>query len=364
MEELRALIGLKICDGIGDVTANKLIATCGSALAVFNEKRQHLSNIQGVPSHVHHLLQGKIDWARVERELVFINKNQISYVAINDKDYPKNLLKSDRPPLLLFFKGPINKLNLMPCVSIVGTRLATGYGIDAVNELVLALKNSGACVISGLARGIDLAAHQASLNHHIPTFGVVAHGLKTIYPAVHRVHSQKMIDSGGGIITEFLFEEIPNRENFPKRNRIIAGLSFATIVIEAAKRGGALITADLALGYARKVFALPGRYNDKYSEGCNSLIKSGKARPVLSISDLVEELGLQSTKTEKRFSKEVLLSDEEIGFVKIFHNNRKITLDNISAKFDKSISDCSALLFNLEMKGVIRSLPGKAYELC
>ncbi len=364
MEELNAIIGLKMCDGIGDITANKLISFCGSASAVFEEKSRHLSSIPGVPAKIGELLKENIVWELVEKEVDYINRNNINYVTLLDREYPKNLLSIDCAPLLLFFTGTIEKLNTLPCISIVGTRHATPYGIDMVAELVACLQEHNICIVSGLALGIDVAAHKASIRHSVPTFGIVGHGLKTIYPSANKAAAEKLVETGGGIVSEFFFDEIPNRENFPKRNRIIAGLSFATIVVEAAKKGGALITADLAYAYKRKVFAVPGRYNDKFSEGCNELIKNGKALPVLSISSLIEDLGLKRPAVKASPTVEVQLTSEESALLQIIRNSSKISLDNISAISQLCISGCAAILFGLEMKGIIRNLPGKIYEAC
>lgn len=364
LEELRATIGLKMCEGVGDITAYKLISFCGSAEAVYKEKKQPLLRIPGISSKIFELLHGSIDWGLVEKEIRFVEKNNINYVTIKDREYPKNLLSIDNPPILLFFTGGIEKLNSNPCISIVGTRLATGYGLDAVLEILTALKSTGACIISGLACGIDIAAHKGAMNYLMPTFGVVAHGLKTIYPSIHKIYAQRMTENGGGVLTEFFSEEIPNRENFPKRNRIIAGLSSATIVVEAAKRGGALITAEIALCYKRKLFALPGRYNDKFSEGCNVLIKSKKAKPITSINSLIEELGFKKQTREEKNPLKENLTNEELSLVKLLIENSKISLDNISSKSQLNISNCATILFALEMRGLIRSLPGKNYELC
>lgn len=353
-----------MCEGVGDITANKLISFCGSARAVFKEKKQHLSTIPGIPVKIFELLRTNIDWGIVEKEIKYIEKNHISYVSIIDREYPKNLLSTDAPPLILFFTGNIEKLNSLPCISIVGTRLATGYGLDAVQEIITGLKDSGACIISGLAHGIDIAAHKEAMNQSLPTFGIVAHGLRTMYPSTHSIYAKKMAEVGGGVMTAFFFDEMPNRENFPKRNKIIAGLSSATIIVEAAKKGGALITAEIALSYKRKVFALPGRYNDKFSEGCNKLIKSRKVLPILSITSLIEELGFKKRIIERGALSTENLTKEESDLMQLLIEKSKISLDNISATSQMSISSCSAALFGLEMKGLIRSLPGKTYELC
>lgn len=363
MEELRALIGLKMCEGIGDISAYKLLLHYGSASAVFDEKRQHLSSISGISPNISGLLDTGIDWGAVEKEVRFIEEKHINYITILDKNYPKLLLTIDSPPIILFFKGCIERLSTSPCISIVGTRNATNYGLDAVSEIISSLKNVDINIISGLAHGIDIFAHKECIKNDIPTFGIVGHGIKTMYPSIHAPYANEMTEKGGGVITEFFSDMIPNRENFPKRNRIIAGLSYATIVIEASKKSGTLITAELALGYHRKVFALPGRYSDKYSEGCNFLLKNRSVKPILSITSLFEELGFKKKVSTQKPAASVNLSHEENTIIQLITAKSKVGLDSISANTSISISSCSALLFNLELLGLVRSLPGKMYEL-
>ena len=364
LEELRAIIALKMCDGIGDISAYKLISFCGSAQEVFKEKSKHLSTIPGISASIAGLIHTGIDWKKVDKEVNFIEQNHISYVSIFDPAYPKNLLVTDSPPVLLFFTGTIEKLNHAPCVSIVGTRNATHYGTEAVAEIISSLRNTDVCVISGLAHGIDIITHKYCLQNHVPTFGVVGHGLKTIYPSTHRSYAQQMAESGGGIITEFFSDEIPNRENFPKTNRIIAGLSFATLVIEASQKSGTLITARYALDYKRQLFVLPGRYNDKNSEGCNFLIRTTAAKPILSIGSLCEELRFKKKPAAPLPKIFLELTLEEQNIMSILHQKSKSYIDHISSVSQLHVSTCSSILFNLEMKGLIRSLPGKVYELC
>jgi DNA processing protein len=363
LEELKALIGLRMCEGIGDISAFKLLSFCGSASAVFEEKKGHLSGISGISTNIQQILENGVDWALVDKELEFIDKNHINYISIFDPLYPKNLLTIDCPPPLLFFKGDITKLNQFPCISIVGTRNCTRYGTGAVTEIIDSLKSCNVNIISGLAHGIDIASHKECLEKNIPTFGIVGHGLKTIYPAIHTEYANEMIKKGGAIISEFFSEEIPNRENFPKRNRIIAGISSSTIVIEAAPKSGTLITAELALKYNRKVFVLPGRYNDKASEGCNVFLQNSKAKPITSIPSLYAGLGFAVAKKKPRETPVVTLDEDEQKIYDLLSQNLKLGLDNIAAKTELNISFCTSVLFNLEMMGLIKSLPGKAYEL-
>lgn len=361
LEELKALIGLKMCEGIGEISAFKLLSFCGSASAVFNEKKEHLSGISGISPNITQLLDKGIDWVAVEKELEFIYKNSINFVSVFDQQYPKSLLLIDTPPPILFFKGDITRINKFPCISIVGTRSCSKYGTDAVAEIINVLKDSNVNIISGLAHGIDIASHKECLGKNVTTFGVVGHGLKTIYPAIHSGYANEMVKNGGGVISEFFSGEAPNRENFPKRNRIIAGLSYATLVIEATPKSGTLITAELAIKYNRKLFVLPGRYNDKSSEGCNLFLKNSKAQPILSISSLYNELGFAKIKPKTRSLPSLNLNAEEKKVYEIILENTKLGLDNIASKTELNISNCTSILFNLEMMGLVKSFPGKAY---
>jgi DNA processing protein len=364
VEELRALIGLKMCEGIGDISAYKLLSFFGSAAAVFTEKRRHLSNIPGLSPHIFNCLATGIDWKAVEKELLFIEKNQVQYVSLFDADYPSQLKLIDSPPILLFFSGSIQPLNNQPCLSIVGTRNPTNYGIEAVEAIVDAVKNFNVNIISGLAHGIDIAAHKNCLKRSIYTYGIVAHGMHTLYPPVHSGYARQMCEAGGGIITEFFSGEKPNRENFPKRNRIIAGISAATLVIEASKKSGTLITAQLALNYKRKVFALPGRYLDKYSEGCNLLLKNKQVGPISSIDSLMDELGFKQRVSSTNHHTQPTLSLPEQTILQLIAHYSRLDIDRIATETSMNMSCCAAHLFNLEMLGLIRSLPGKTYELC
>jgi DNA processing protein len=364
LEELKALIGLKMCDGIGDITANKLLMACGSAAGVFEEKNQHLSGIPGITSNIAETLRSGINWGLVDKEVDFIEKNHINLVSILDRAYPQKLIQIDSPPPILFFSGSIEPLNTAPCISIVGTRMPTSYGKEFLQQLIAALKDLGVVVISGLAYGIDITAHKESIQNNVITYGVVAHGLKTVYPAAHRPYVGELIRSGGGIISDYFSEEIPNRENFPKRNRIIAGLSSATLVIEASHNSGTLITADQARSFKRKVFALPGRYMDKSSEGCNYLLSKPGVMPILSVQSLIDDLGVIKKPKPVSSRISVSLEPQEKQIMCFFSNVERINLDDLSSRSQLKISECASILFNLEMKGLIRSLPGKTYELC
>lgn len=364
LEELNAAIGLSFCEGVGSATAAKLITKSGSPKGVFDLDKKTIGSLGGISKKVYDCLSRGINWKLVDKEVAYIENNNINYVFISDPAYPRLLKLIDQPPPILFFTGQIELINASKNISIVGTRHATQYGLDMVRDFVSSISPYRPCIISGLALGIDVAAHRAAITNHLTTFGVVAHGLKTIYPAVHQKISKQMNDTGGGLITEFFSDEQPNRENFPKRNRIIAGISYATIVVEAASKGGALITAYYANKFKRKVYALPGRYNDPFSKGCNDLISKGQAVAINSIDALTVDLGFTETVTSPVPKKIMadLTPDEQI-VLNILQSRGKLDLDTITEHSQRTLTTCSHLLLSMEMKGVLRSLPGKLYEL-
>ena len=350
-----------MCDGIGDITAFRLISFLGSASEVFSEKSMHLSDISGIPANIKNLLAHGVPWSKVDEELNFIDKKGIKYTTVLDKTYPQSLLQTPSPPVILFHSGSLDNLHKRTCISIVGTRNCTPYGQEFVENLITEMKTMNISVISGLALGIDITAHRKAVKNTLPTYAIVGHGLKTIYPALHRNTAQEMINSGGGIITEFFSSEKPNRENFPKRNRIIAGLSTATLVIEASPKSGTLITADYALNFKRKVFALPGRYTDKNSLGCNMLLKNKQVKPIISIHDLLDSMGLKSLPAKPAEKKVPVLEPDEQLIFQLLQTKHEISIDNIASATNLQMNVCSSLLFNLEMQGLVRSLPGKTY---
>jgi DNA processing protein len=250
-------------------------------------------------------------------------------------------------------------------VGVVGTRNATEYGRNFTGKLVEELGQMGAVIVSGLAYGIDIAAHKSCVSGGVPTIGVLAHGLDRIYPKVHSQTARKMVENGG-LITEHISGADPDRENFPKRNRIIAGLCDAIVVVEAAKKGGALITADIANSYNRDVFALPGRISDSQSEGCNMLIKSNRAALIQSAADIRYIMGWDDEKVQKiPLQKQLFveLNDDEKKIVDILTNSGKTAIDFIASETAMPPSKVSSLLLNLEFSGVVRCLPGKMFEL-
>jgi DNA processing protein len=361
-------IGITLLPGVGSVTAKNLIAYCGSAEAVFSEKRSRLEKIPGIGSLIADSISNsalqKDALDRAEEELKFIEKENITPLFFTDDAFPKRLKECADSPVMLYTKGVMN-LNAERIVSIVGSRRSTGYGKKICEQLVEAFASYNALILSGLAYGIDICAHRASIKNNLPTVGVLAHGLDNLYPSEHYNTSEKMLENGG-LISEFMSNTKMNPEYFPRRNRIVAGIADATIVIEATVKSGALITAEIANSYDREVFAVPGRLDDPSSEGCNLLIKANKAMLIQSAEDVIRVMNWD-VKSKKPMQTQqelfVHLSGDEEKLVNILKQKEKAHVDDISHASGLAMSRTAALLLNLEFSGVIKSLPGKIYVL-
>ncbi|MDY7394616.1 DNA-processing protein DprA [Aureibaculum sp. 2210JD6-5] len=362
-EELLHVLALINANGIGDVMAKKLISHCGSATAVFSEKNQNLGKIQGVGTSITYALKDKTLFERAAQEVEFINKNNIQYSYFQDDDYPNYLKHCFDAPILFFKKGNMD-INNYKTISIVGTRQMTGYGKSVLEDLIVKLKEYNPVIISGLAYGVDIHAHKLALENKLQTVAVLAHGLDRIYPALHKKYADEMLRNGG-LITDFWSGSKPDRENFVKRNRIVAGLSQATVVIESAEKGGSLITADIANSYNRDVFAIPGRITDAYSRGCNQLIKINKAAALTSAKDVAYILGWEKDDEKKKAVQKQLfveLSDTEKQVYNYLLKEGKQQLDVIALHCNLPIFKIATLLLTLELKGIIKPLPGKIFE--
>ncbi len=358
-------IAMTMLPGVGDINAKNLIAYCGSAQAVFEQSKKSLEKIPGIGSHVASKIKEANALKKAEKELEFVTKNQIDVLFYLDSHYPKRLKLCADSPVVLYFKGK-GEINSPRAISVVGTRNATAHGKEITNTFIEGLAPYSSTVFSGLAYGIDITAHKACLDFNVPTIGILAHGLDRIYPQMHAKIADQML-AQGGLLTEFPSGTNPDRENFPKRNRIIAGIADATIVVEAAIKGGALITAELAAGYNRDVFAFPGRIDDKFSEGCNKLIFLNKASIVRSAKDLEFYLNweLESKTNLIKFGQALLfveLTKEEEPIAAILKKEGKIHIENLCLQAAIPISKIVAILFNLELKGAVRTHPGKVYE--
>lgn len=357
-------IALSCLPGIGSVLARNLLSYFGNEEEVFKAKSSHLGKVPGIGPKTKELIIKHEVFKFAEHELKFIEKYKIKPFFLTDGDYPKRLRNCADAPVMLYYKGNAD-LNNKKIISIVGTRNATDYGKEICKNLIADLKIHDPLVVSGLAYGIDGTAHKESLKLNIPSIGVLAHGLDRIYPAQHRNMAEKMLDCGG-LLTEFMSGTTPDRENFPKRNRIIAGLSDVTIVVEANIKGGALITADLANSYNRDVFAFPGRINDEFSLGCNFLIKTHRANLITKAADIEYIMGW-SRDIEKpvkpQLSLLINLTEDEQIIAKVLSLNGSVAVDELSYLTGLQQSRLAVTILGMEMNGTITSLPGKVYKL-
>jgi len=365
-DPLRYKIGIGLIPKIGPVLTRRLIAYCGSAEGVFAEKRARLSKIPGIGDKlVDHIVNHK-NLEIADQEIAFIEQHKIKALFYLDPDYPERLRQCEDAPVVMYVKGN-TELNRVKVLSIVGTRNPTDYGRSMTREFIemLAASYPDVLVVSGLAYGIDICAHKAALKHGLDTAGILGHGLSVIYPSVHQEVARQMAEKGA-LITEFRHDEKPESPNFVKRNRIIAGLADATLVVESGERGGALITADIANSYNRDVFAFPGRINDAFSVGCNRLIKTNKAALVENLADLEYLMGWQKAdKPGEAIQKELFveLSPEEKLLTDLLRSESNATIDQLAIHGNMPVSKVSGLLLNMEFKGVVKCLPGKVYKL-
>jgi DNA processing protein len=356
-------IALSLIDYVGPMLAKNLLAYFGNAEDVFCASKAELMKVEGIGEKTANSILTTQALELAAQELAFIEKHKIEVLFYQDHNYPQRLRNCYDAPLLLYYKGTAN-LNHHRIVSVVGTRNATTYGKALCRQLGEMLKPFDVLIVSGLAYGIDSAIHKESLNLEIPTVGVLAHGLDRIYPAANKELATKMLHQGG-LLTEFLPGNKPDRENFPKRNRIIAGMADVTIVVEASIKGGALITAELANSYHRDVYAFPGRINDEFSEGCNFLIKTNRAGLINHPKDLIYYLGWdeQQVKQQKVQSQlPIGLSKEEKMVIGTL-DTQALTVDEISIALNLAQSKLAIIMLTLEMKGIIVALPGKLYKL-
>lgn len=357
-------IALTLVPGIGNVLGKKLVTYCGSAEAVFREKNKLVAKVPRVGGKVLEALSGKTILERAAKELAFIEKFRIRALFFLDKDYPFRLKNCIDSPVMLYYKGT-SDLNGSRIIGVVGTRNATDYGKGACHKIISDLAGDKVMIVSGLAYGIDSCAHRTALENNLETIGVLGHGLDRIYPYQNRILAEKMTKNGG-LLTEFTSDNLPDRENFPMRNRIIAGISDAILVVEAAEKGGALITAEIANSYNRDVFAVPGRINDIYSEGTNQLIRKNMASLVQSAADVRYLMGWETQgKMPDGFQKKIFLemtTDEKV-LVDYLGTNGPSGIDDICIQCRLTMSTTSAALLNLEFEGIVKSMPGKIYSL-
>lgn len=361
--ELLYQISLSLVNGIGPVQSRLLIEHFESAEAIFKAKKKELSCIDGIGEIRANFIKSFHNFNEAELEINFIEKQNIQALFITDKDYPKKLLNCYDPPVLLYYKGNAD-LNTEKSISIIGTRNNTDYGKKVTEEFVHNLQSHNITVYSGLAFGIDSIAHKACLKNNINTIAVLAHGLETIYPSLHKQLSNDIINAGG-LLTEFKRDIQPDKHNFPKRNRIVAGISDATIVIETDNKGGSMITAGLAFNYNKDLFALPGKVTDARSSGCLTLIQQNKASVFINTEHFLENMGWLQTKKTPKKQRELFidLTKDEKTIVEILQSKDSVSIDEIYAKANMSSSSVAAAILNLELQNVVSSLPGKMYQL-
>lgn len=362
--ELLNQLALTLVPNIGDVQAKILINHFGDASSIFSAKKTLLEKIDGIGEVRAKSIKGFNDFHLAEHELKFIEKYNIKTLFLTDADYPKRLLNCYDSPTLLFYKGNAD-LNASKVLAIVGTRSNTDYGKLFTEKLVKDLSDQNILIISGLAHGIDAIAHKSALKNNLPTVGVVGHGLDKVYPSENTNLAKDMVKDGGGLLTEFFSGTKPDKHNFPLRNRVVAGLSDATVVVETNIKGGSMITAKLADAYNRDVFAVPGRTNDKVSSGCNHLIKYNKAILLTDAEELIDVLGWKEKRKEKKQQKELFieLSAEEKQIIQLLQEKETVHIDEINLRSGLSSSTAAAAILNLELQNVIASLPGKMYKL-
>jgi DNA processing protein len=349
---------------IGHVHAKKLCDTFGSASAIFKARQCDLEKIEHIGEIKAKSIKSFRDFSKAEKEIQFIEKYGIKPVFVTDDDYPQRLLNCFDPPSMLFYKGTAG-LNASKVVAIVGTRNNTEYGKYFTEKLVKALSRFDLIIISGLAFGIDSIAHKSSLKYGIPTIGVVGHGLDTIYPEENANLAKQMIRDGG-LLTEFRSNTKPDKHNFPSRNRIVAGISDATIVIESGIKGGSNITANLAWGYHRDVFAVPGRSNDLKSEGCNRLIRENKAILLDDPEQFIEMMGWNDHERKKGMLQRQMFAEfteEEKKILELLRKNKFTGIEDLNFNSGISSSGLASALLNLEMQGVLKVMPGKRFML-
>lgn len=360
---LQYKIAINLIPGISDINGKKLIAYCGGAEAVFKEKKSNLLKIPGMGEATASKILNAEVLKRADQEIEFITKKKIKTFYFLDDDYPERLKHCIDGPIMMYYKGNAD-LNSKKIIAIVGTRKASGYGKSVCNSIISELKGMDVVVVSGLAYGIDTIAHKEALKNEIKTVGILAHGLDRIYPSVNKSLAGKMINHGG-LLTDFTSLTNPDRENFPKRNRIVAGIADAVLVVESAAKGGALITADIANSYNRDVFAIPGRSSDVYSQGCNYLIKTNRALLVNNANDIKLFMGWDDTRKSKSVQKKLFvnLTSTDKKIIKILEEHQKIGIDKICLLAQMPSSKVASVLLNLEFDGVVECLPGKVFRM-
>ena len=354
-------IALSKLNGIGPIRASQVLSKLENINFLFESNLQEIKIRTGLTESFLRALKREEAINLAEKQLNFNHKNGISTHFFLDSSYPRRLRQCSDAPIVIYTKGKMD-LNHTQIVSIVGTRNHTEYGKELLKSLLLSFKEKNILVVSGLAYGVDIHAHQLCLQNNIQTIGVLGHGLDRIYPSQHRQIAKEMQENGG-LLTEFMIGTNPDRENFPMRNRIVAGLADATIVIESKERGGSMITAELANDYSRDVFAFPGDIDRQTSQGCNLLIKKQKAHLISTPTDFLTFMNWDSKRVSVQKELELNLEPDEAAILNLFENGEILHSDIIGMKAEMSASKINVLLFQMEMKNMVEQLPGKRYRI-
>ncbi len=361
---LKHKIALGQIPHIGDINARKLVSHFGSVEAIFSESYRTFVTIPGIGPGLAKYICDRTYLDNAEKEAEYVQKNNIKTYFYLDSNYPFRLRQCDDSPVIFFFKGNCD-LDSAKMLSVVGTRNATTHGKELCDKIItgLAAGHPDLVIISGLAYGIDIAAHKAAISNNLHTIGVLAHGFETLYPSIHKPSADAMIKKGG-LLSDFLSDALPERNNFIKRNRIIAGLSDATLVVESGSKGGALITADIAASYNRDVLAVPGRPDDQWSAGCNDLIKSNKAALTQCSDDIEYFLDWKPEKTKQPVQRMLFseLDDNEKLVFELISKEGELTIDVICRSLEMPIYKLSSLLLQMEFKGLLKCYPGNLYR--
>lgn len=358
-------IALTLVPQIGAITAKTLVSYCGSAEAVFRASKRELLKIPGIGPGIIDSIGASDALQRAEQELAFLEQFGVEALFYTDERFPARLRQNADCPALLYFKGSaVELLGARRMVAVVGTRQPTEYGKAVCEELVEGLRAFEVVVVSGLAYGIDITAHRKATTLGIPNIAVLGHGLGQVYPSQHRSVALKLMENGG-LLSEYAHRIGPDREHFPMRNRIIAGLCDALLVVETASSGGSMISAELAAQYERDIFAVPGRLRDPKSAGCNLLIKTNRAKLIESAAELAAALGWDEAGNRRTTQTQLFpdLSPAETALVELIRQRPQIPIDELTLSTRRSPGELASLLLGLEFKGVVRTLPGKRYVL-
>ena len=370
-EEQLYSIALSQLKGLSLLNAHTLLGAMGSASEVFAHRKEIMDVIPNATERLVDALANTDEALRMaEKELAFAEEKRLRVLAFTDDDYPLRLRECDDAPLVLYYCGSAD-LNRAKVVSIVGTRKCSEYGRELCQQFVHDLKlcYPDVLIVSGLAYGIDVCAHRAALENGMDTVGVLAHGLDMIYPTMHRQTAADMVHRGGGLLTEYMSETKIDKQNFVRRNRIVAGVCDACLVVESAAKGGSLITAELAADYNREVMAFPGRVFDKSFAGCNNLIRRHQATLITSAADFLEVMGwpnpLSKSESVKAVQQDLFpdLSDEERLLVNALSKDDDKHINQIVVETGIPYARASMLFFDMEMRGIVKALGGARYRL-